>query len=89
MEFKGTMRQYGSRAILMIGSEIIMKLKVYVVLQYTRKIADVTRAQLGRLQKCTEGWSNENKCINVVMKHLLSGKGYELIRAKVFDMQTE
>ena len=36
------------------GSEIIMKPKVYVVLQYTWWIADVTHARLGKLQKCTE-----------------------------------
>ena len=37
------------------GNEIITKPKVYVVLQYTQYIADITRAQLGRPQKHTEG----------------------------------
>ena len=69
------------------GSEIIMKPKVYVVLQYTRWIADITRAQLGRPQKYTEGWSSENKRICVLTKHLLSGESYKLTRVKVFDMQ--
>ena len=48
---------------------------------------DVTRAQLGRPQKNTEGWSSENKRICVLTKHLLSGESYELTRAKVFDMR--
>ena len=60
------------------GSEIIMKPKVYMVLQYTWQIANVTRAQLGRPQKYTEGWSSENKRICVLTKHLLSRESYEL-----------
>ena len=52
--------------------EIIMKPKVYVVLQYTltytQYIADITRAQLGRPQKHTEGQNSKNKCICILMK---------------------
>ena len=58
--FKGTMCRYGSRAIMhyFTGSEIITKLKVYVVLQYLckedRDGADNTRGQAGRSQKYAE-----------------------------------
>ena len=55
---KGTVRQYGSRAIAhdFTGSEIITKPKVYVVLQYLRKedsqdCAGSTRGLVGRSRK--------------------------------------
>ena len=48
--------------------EIITKLKVYMVLQYTHQIAHVTCAQPGRLQKYTVGWSSENTRICILTK---------------------
>ena len=85
MTVKRTMRQYGSCAILMIS----LAVKSYWNQRFTRfySTCDITHAQLGRLQKYTERWSSENKCIYVLTKHLLSRESYKLTQAKVFEMR--
>jgi len=64
---KGTLCQYGSCAIThdFTGSEIITKVKVYMVLQhYVKKIAKVAQHKYTRPSwKIMEVGSNENKCI--------------------------
>ena len=49
--------------------------------------SDVTRTLLRRPRRYAEGWSSENKRICVLMEHFLSGEGYDLTRAGVFDVQ--
>ena len=70
MKLKGRVRRYGSYANRndCTGCEIIMKPKVYMVLQYTRYIAHVTCALLERPQKYTEGWSRKNTRICILTK---------------------